>query len=59
MFSSELTRLWNICGDNLEACRSKTRDFTPPIDSFFMEAFKEVEMDPTPADPKKEVKSKE
>ncbi|CAG7827173.1 unnamed protein product, partial [Allacma fusca] len=53
MGNSELTRLWNICGDNLEACRSKNRDFTPPIDTFFAEAFKEVDQD-NPTDSKKE-----
>jgi len=57
-YSAELTRLWNICGDNLDACRSSKRDFTPPIDAFFAEAFKEVEVDPPPLDLKKEVTPK-
>ncbi|CAL8101775.1 unnamed protein product [Orchesella dallaii] len=44
---TELTRLWNICPDNLEACRMKSRDFMPQLDAFFSEAFKEMEAEPT------------
>ncbi|CAL8112509.1 unnamed protein product [Orchesella dallaii] len=44
---TELTRLWNICPDNLEACRMKSRDFMPQLDAFFSEAFKEMEKEPT------------
>jgi len=47
-FSSELTRLWNICGDNLEACRSKARDFAPSIEEFFVDAMKELDPESTP-----------
>lgn len=61
-FSPELTRLWNICGDNLEACRLESRDFLPTIDTFFVEAFKELDPEPPSnvvADPsKREVKTK-
>lgn len=62
-FSSELSRLWNICPDNLEACRLKSRDFMPQLDAFFAEAFIEIEAEPTPisvlVDPsKKEFKAK-
>ncbi len=62
-YSPELTRLWNICGDNLEACRLESRDFLPTIDNFFVDAFKELDSEPTApnvvVDPsKKEIKSK-
>ncbi|CAL8101233.1 unnamed protein product [Orchesella dallaii] len=43
---TELTRLWNICPDNLEACRMKSRHFMPQLDAFFSEAFKEMEKEP-------------
>lgn len=32
--NSELTRLWNLCPDNLQACRGEDRNFSPPIDSY-------------------------
>lgn len=25
LFSEELTRLWNLCPDNMEACKSESR----------------------------------
>lgn len=34
MGNSELTRLWNLCPDNLQACRGDDRNFLPPIDSY-------------------------
>lgn len=30
----ELTRLWNICPDNLQACRGADRNFLPSIESY-------------------------
>ncbi|RWS30926.1 THO complex subunit 1-like protein [Leptotrombidium deliense] len=33
----ELTKLWNLCPDNWEACRSKKRVFTPTVDKYFEE----------------------
>lgn len=30
----ELTRLWNICPDNLQACRGDDRNFLPSIESY-------------------------
>ncbi|KAF7487661.1 THO complex subunit 1 [Sarcoptes scabiei] len=33
--NSEMNRLWNFCPDNLEACRSQRRIFTPTIEQFF------------------------
>jgi hypothetical protein len=63
LLSPELTRLWNICGDNLEACRAESRDFLPTIDTFFVESFKELDPEPIPphivTDPsKREIKQK-
>lgn len=34
MANNELTRLWNLCPDNLQACRGEDRNFLPPIDSY-------------------------
>lgn len=34
MGNGELTRLWNLCPDNLQACRGEDRNFLPPIDSY-------------------------
>lgn len=34
MGNTELTRLWNLCPDNLQACRGDDRNFLPPIDSY-------------------------
>lgn len=31
----EMNRLWNFCPDNLEACRSQKRVFTPTIERYF------------------------
>ena len=33
----ELSRLWNLCPDNWEACRSKKRVFTPTVEEYFEE----------------------
>uniref|UniRef100_T1JGG4 Death domain-containing protein n=1 Tax=Strigamia maritima TaxID=126957 RepID=T1JGG4_STRMM len=35
--NSELTRLWNLCPDNMDACRSEKRDFLPSLEEFFKE----------------------
>lgn len=29
--SNELTKLWNLCPDNLEACKGKDREFLPSL----------------------------
>lgn len=34
MGSPELTRLWNICPDNLQACRGDDRNFLPSIETY-------------------------
>jgi len=44
MGNPELSRLWNLCPDNMEACRQVRRDFLPSLESFFEEAV--VESDP-------------
>ncbi|KAL8610598.1 hypothetical protein ACOMHN_006317 [Nucella lapillus] len=35
MGSAELTRLWNLNPDNMEASRSEKREFTPTMEEFF------------------------
>lgn len=35
--NKELTRLWNLCPDNWQACRSKKRVFTPTVEDYFAE----------------------
>lgn len=39
--SSELTRLWNLCPDNMEACRAESRVFLPKLDDFFANAIEQ------------------
>ncbi|XP_049874570.1 THO complex subunit 1 isoform X2 [Pectinophora gossypiella] len=34
MGNNELTKLWNLCPDNLAACRTKERDFMPSLESY-------------------------
>nr|CAH7768225.1 unnamed protein product [Callosobruchus chinensis] len=41
MGSGELTRLWNQCPRNLEAC--KGRDFLPTLEDYFAEAIEQME----------------
>lgn len=36
----DLNRLWNLCPDNLEACKLQKRDFLPNVDQYFEEAVK-------------------
>ncbi|XP_074641621.1 THO complex subunit 1-like isoform X1 [Tubulanus polymorphus] len=35
MGSPELTRLWNLCPDNIEACKAESRIFLPSLEKFF------------------------
>lgn len=35
--NSELSRLWNLCPDNLAACRKKSRNFVPNLQKFIAE----------------------
>ncbi|XP_029341293.1 THO complex subunit 1-like [Acyrthosiphon pisum] len=39
----DLTKLWNLKPDNLEACKRPERDFLPSFDSFFKEAFEQLD----------------
>lgn len=32
--NTELTRLWNLCPDNLSACSGEDRNFLPPIEQY-------------------------
>ncbi|KAF5299421.1 hypothetical protein FQA39_LY11567 [Lamprigera yunnana] len=41
--STELTKLWNLSPDNLEACKAKDRDFLPDLDNYFSEAIAQLE----------------
>ncbi|XP_060521343.1 THO complex subunit 1 [Cylas formicarius] len=43
MGSGELTKLWNYCPNNLEACKGKERDFLPSLEDFFAEAVAQME----------------
>ncbi|XP_065156071.1 LOW QUALITY PROTEIN: THO complex subunit 1-like [Atheta coriaria] len=45
MGNTELTKLWNLNPDNLEACKAKERDFLPSLDEFFADAIEEVSND--------------
>ncbi|XP_034934263.1 THO complex subunit 1 [Chelonus insularis] len=44
MGNPELTKLWNLCPNNLESCKSKDRDFLPSLETYFETAI--VELDP-------------
>lgn len=41
--SAELNRLWNLCPDNMAACRSKDRDFLPTLEHYFEEAIEQLD----------------
>uniref|UniRef100_A0A3P8RNB8 THO complex 1 n=1 Tax=Amphiprion percula TaxID=161767 RepID=A0A3P8RNB8_AMPPE len=41
--SDELTRLWNLNQDNMEACKSDSREFMPSLDEFFAEAIEQAD----------------
>ncbi|KAE8598504.1 hypothetical protein XENTR_v10016847 [Xenopus tropicalis] len=43
MGNDELTRLWNLCPDNMEACRSESREFMPSLEQFFEEAIEQAD----------------
>lgn len=40
-----LTKLWNICPDNLAACQSSDRNFTPETNKFFEDAIEQLAPD--------------
>ncbi|GLD50970.1 THO complex subunit 1 isoform X2 [Lates japonicus] len=43
MGNDELTRLWNLNQDNMEACKSDSREFMPSLDEFFTEAIEQAD----------------
>lgn len=42
MGNAELTKLWNLSSNNLEACRSKERNFLPSLEGYFEEAIQQT-----------------
>lgn len=38
-----MTKLWNFCPNNLEACKAKDRDFLPSLEDYFADAIEQVE----------------
>ena len=43
MGNPELSRLWNLCPDNLQACRMKSRMFTPDMKTFLEEPVEQAD----------------
>lgn len=43
--NAELSRLWNLCPDNLEACRKKSRKFVPDMEKFLAEPIEQADPD--------------
>ncbi|XP_067109303.1 THO complex subunit 1 [Osmerus mordax] len=43
MGNDELTRLWNLNHDNMEACKSDSREFMPSLEEFFEEAIEQAD----------------
>ncbi|KAL2097320.1 hypothetical protein ACEWY4_006527 [Coilia grayii] len=43
MGNDELTRLWNLSHDNMEACKSDEREFVPSLEDFFEEAIEQAD----------------
>ncbi|XP_075441354.1 THO complex subunit 1 isoform X2 [Ascaphus truei] len=43
MGNDELTRLWNLCPDNMEACKAESREFMPTLEQFFEEAIEQAD----------------
>lgn len=43
MGSAELSRLWNLCPDNLQACKLKTRNFVPDVRGFLEEPIEQAD----------------
>lgn len=42
MGNATLTRLWNKCPDNMEACSAPERDFLPELGTYFLEAIEQI-----------------
>ncbi|XP_071348195.1 THO complex subunit 1 [Trachinotus anak] len=43
MGNDELTRLWNLNQNNMDACKSDSREFMPSLDEFFAEAIEQAD----------------
>lgn len=43
MGNEELTRLWTLCPDNIEACKLESREFMPALEQFFEEAIEQAD----------------
>ncbi|XP_018424259.1 PREDICTED: THO complex subunit 1 [Nanorana parkeri] len=43
MGNDELTRLWNLCPDNIDACKAESREFMPTLEQFFEEAIEQAD----------------
>uniref|UniRef100_A0A6A7FRD8 THO complex subunit 1-like n=1 Tax=Hirondellea gigas TaxID=1518452 RepID=A0A6A7FRD8_9CRUS len=42
MANPEMTRLWNICPDNVQATQQKKRNFIPSLEDYFMRAIDQI-----------------
>ncbi|CAL4067388.1 unnamed protein product, partial [Meganyctiphanes norvegica] len=42
MGNVEMTRLWNLCPNNLEACKKSERDFVPALETYFTPAIDQI-----------------
>lgn len=40
--SAEMTRLWNLHPNNLEACKISERDFVPALETYFTPAIEQL-----------------
>jgi THO complex subunit 1 len=47
--NQELSRLWNLCPDNLQACKGSERNFLPPLETYLdnKDAENKQKLDPT------------
>lgn len=50
--SDELSRLWNLCPDNFEACQTVERMFIPSVDVFLEDAVEQAEKKQIPSSEK-------
>ncbi|XP_068679431.1 THO complex subunit 1-like [Montipora foliosa] len=57
MGSDELTRLWNLCPDNLEACKADNRVFLPSLEDYFSEAIDQADPEAMVEDEYKVIKN--
>ena len=42
MGNNDLTRLWNLYPDNMEACSAPERDFLPKMEDYFEDAIEQL-----------------